>query len=282
MRNLLAGLLLTLLPAIAGSADSVPEDDRAEFVLGNIAFVLLHEFGHLVIDDFDIPLLGNPEDAADTLAAVTLVRMDRNRPESDFRYIRMLLMAADANRILWERGIERDNPAVYLARHPLSVQRATRIACLVYGSDTELLAALPDIVGIPPFRANWCAEEFAAAETAWEWVAEEFIDSSERQERDHRFGYGSPQGPEQEKIRARMEQAEMLERTLELLSDNILLPDSILLRTSSCGSPDAYWDSESREVVLCYELIQGFYNLSEEQKVRDVEAQLRELNEDAA
>jgi len=55
-----------------------------------------------------------------------------------------------------------------------------------------------------------------------------------------------------------------------------------VLRTSSCGSPDAYWDSEAREIVICYELVQAFYELSGEQKVMDVEKQLRELNKDAA
>ena len=106
-------------PAIAN--DDAYESDRIEFVAGNIVFVMLHEFSHLIIEDFDVPVLGNSEDAADTLAAVSLIRADRAHPERDFQLIRILLTAADANRILWESGLEKDNPAVYLARHPLSV-----------------------------------------------------------------------------------------------------------------------------------------------------------------
>ncbi len=121
----LTGALLLILispPVIAG--DDTDETDRIEFVVGNLVFVMLHEFSHLIIEDFDVPVLGNSEDAADTLAAVTLIRADRAHPERDFRLIRMLLTAADANRILWQRGLEKDNPVVYLARHPLSAQRA--------------------------------------------------------------------------------------------------------------------------------------------------------------
>ncbi len=102
---------------IAGSPLAIADEDaydsdRIEFVIGNIVFVMLHELSHLVIEDFDIPVLGNGEDAADSLAAVTLIRLDRARPERDFRLIRMLLTAADANRILWQRGLEQDNPVL--------------------------------------------------------------------------------------------------------------------------------------------------------------------------
>ena len=124
VKSLTGALLLILIssPVIAG--DDTDEPDRIEFVVGNLVFVMLHEFSHLIIEDFDVPVLGNSEDAADTLAAVTLIRADRAHPERDFRLIRMLLTAADANRILWQRGLEKDNPVVYLARHPLSAQRA--------------------------------------------------------------------------------------------------------------------------------------------------------------
>jgi hypothetical protein len=136
-------LLIVTSPLVI--ADEVNESDRIEFVVGNVVFVMLHEFSHLIIEDFDVPVLGNSEDAADTLAAVTLIRADRAHPERDFRLIRMLLTAADANRILWQRGLENDNPAAYVTRHPLSVQRAARIVCLAYGSDPKLLEPLPEI-----------------------------------------------------------------------------------------------------------------------------------------
>lgn len=282
IKRWVASLLLLALAPIMASADGGPsEDDRIDFVVGNVAFVLLHEFGHLVVDDFKVPILGNPEDAADTLAAVAMIRLDRTRPERDFAFIRMLLMAADANRILWERGLERDNPSVYQARHPLSVQRATRIACLVYGSDPELLEPLPQIVGMAAFRADWCEEEFAEAETAYDWVRDSYVKGTRSRKTEHGFEYGAARAPARQRILERMRDGRVLERVLALVSDNILLPDSIVLRTSSCGSPDAYWDSNAREVLLCYELVEGFYALSAEQKIRELEARIREFRRDA-
>ena len=271
-------LIVTSSPAFAG--DDTDETDRIEFVVGNLVFVMLHEFSHLIIEDFDVPVLGNSEDAADTLAAVTLIRADRAHPERDFRLIRMLLTAADANRILWQRGLEKDNPVVYLARHPLSAQRAARISCLAYGSDPELLEPLPDIVGLPEFRADWCEEEFADAEKAWLWVRDSFVRKSTGTVSEHQFAYGPTRDHGRQTIREWLVQNEALERAIAHVGRTVLLPDEITLRTRSCGSPDAYWDGNTRELVVCYQLIEGFYQLSEEEGIKEWVEKIRAFHRD--
>lgn len=274
-------LILLIFSVSARAAETVdPDEVRSQFVVGNIVFVLLHEFGHLVIDDFDIPVLGNNEDAADTLAAVTLIRLDRTRPESDFAYVRMLLSAADANRILWETGLERDNPDTYGARHPLSLQRVARIVCLVYGSDMDTFEPLSELSYLPGFRADWCDNEFEDADKAWEWVRDTYITKAEHGNLSHTIKYGNTRDPAQKKIRDQMQQREVLEKAMDIVEDTVLLPESITLRTRSCGSPNAYWDPNERDLVLCYELMQGFYKLSVEQKITELEQQMRELHRD--
>ncbi len=272
-------LILSIIPLSARAAETVePDQDRMQFIIGNIVFVLLHEFGHLVIDDFEIPVLGNSEDAADTLAAVSLIRLDRARPESDYAYIRMLLSAADANRILWDSGIERDNPDTYGARHPLSVQRVARIACLVYGSDMETFAPLGAVSYLPDFRADWCDYEFEQAEQAWVWVRDNYVRKAERVETEHTVKYGNTKDPSEQRIRDHLLEARGLERALAIVEETVLLPSSIRLRTRSCGTPNAYWDSNERDLVLCYELVQAFYKLSAEQRISELEQHMREFN----
>jgi hypothetical protein len=46
-----------------------------EFVAGNMLFVLLHELGHAAVSEFDIPVLGKDEDAADSFAATRLIKI---------------------------------------------------------------------------------------------------------------------------------------------------------------------------------------------------------------
>ena len=72
-------LLFAALPsAIANGGTN--EADKTEFVAGNLVFVMLHEFSHVVIDDFDIPVFGNGEDAADTLLRRLLLYQARRIP----------------------------------------------------------------------------------------------------------------------------------------------------------------------------------------------------------
>ncbi len=75
-------------------------------------------------------------------------------------------------------------------------------------------------------------------------------------------------------------QYEILERTLAYVGRTMLLPDTITLRTRSCGSPDAYWDGNTRELVLCYQLIEAFYQLSEEQGIRELVEKIRAFHRD--
>lgn len=277
---LVALLFIPALPLPA--AEDVEYDPyRAEFVLGNVVFVTLHEIGHIVIEDFDIPVLGNKEDAADTLAAIRLIRGDRERPEQeDRRLIRMLLTTADANRILWQRGLERNNPVLYLARHPLSVQRAARINCLVFGSDPELFEPLPELVGLPEFRADWCEEEYADAEQAFLWVRHNLVPESPVTTNDHELIYDAAREPAHETIRNWLIQNQILERTVVQIDATKVLPDSFTLRTLSCGSPDAYWDEEARELVFCYDLIEAFYELSADQGIKELVEQIRTFHQD--
>lgn len=278
---LISGVCLMLLTGPLALADEPELDpDRIEFVIGNAAFVVLHELAHAVIQDFDLPMLGNAEDAADTLAAVSLIRQDRAEPVQDFRYLRMLLMAADAQRVLWNTGLERDNPVTYLANHPLSVQRAARIACLVYGSDPELLEPLPDIVGLPEFRADWCEEEYADAEKAWLWVRDSYVRKASGTAGEHSFFYGSARDEQAEYVRSWLVENKALEQTLAVINRSPILERELTLITRSCGSPEAYWDGNTREMVVCYELLGAFYELAEEESIKDLEQKIRSFHGD--
>ena len=42
-----------------------------DFVVGNMLFVILHELGHAAITEMGLPVLGRPEDAADSFAVLT-------------------------------------------------------------------------------------------------------------------------------------------------------------------------------------------------------------------
>ena len=78
-------LILLFVLGSAGSShaqDTRPDEVRVDFVRGNAYFILLHEFAHAIISDHGIPVLGNEEDAADTLAASVLLKLDQRLVKS--------------------------------------------------------------------------------------------------------------------------------------------------------------------------------------------------------
>src|SRR5260370_8123234 len=46
-----------------------------QFVAGNMLFTLLHEMGHAHITEMGLPVLGRDEDAADSFAVVTMLKI---------------------------------------------------------------------------------------------------------------------------------------------------------------------------------------------------------------
>jgi hypothetical protein len=99
------------------------------FATGSVlAFILEHEFTHALIHIYDLPVLGDEEDAADTLATLLLLKS----PKGD----KLALGAAE----FWADFSGRQNPptlADYADVHSLDLQRAYSIICDIAGSNKE-------------------------------------------------------------------------------------------------------------------------------------------------
>ncbi|MEQ1800860.1 MAG: DUF4344 domain-containing metallopeptidase, partial [Gammaproteobacteria bacterium] len=164
------GLLLGLSVSAAAPKPPPPAPDPAaatEFLVGNTVFVLAHEFGHAIIRDFQVPILGLEENSADTLAAGVLIFAERATAATDpdpHAFSRRLGMAAVGNVLTWRGGLEVANPdLIYWAQHDLSARRAARILCLLVGSDPDRFGWLVGDNLVPEVRAENCPDEYALA-----------------------------------------------------------------------------------------------------------------------
>jgi hypothetical protein len=234
-----------------------------DFVLGNFEFVLLHELAHVVIGELKVPVLGPEEDAADYLAATALLNATRNDPASYQRANTWLLAAAEGLRLSWDEGETRGGELPYWNSHSLNIQRFYTLVCLLYGNDPEAFADLPAAVRMPAARADGCAAEWQKADRSFHWLLDNFGRKP-----------GEPAGPEIRVFHAVPEtlaaaellrvirQDGMLERVAGAMRDRIILPRAISLHMRSCGRPEAAWQPEQRELVLCFELLDALYQLS--------------------
>src|SRR5262249_32571035 len=104
-------------------------EQLAEFVSGNMLFVLLHELAHTTIGDLDLPVLGREEDAADSFASLTLIHIKSQFSEH------VLEEAAKGWFMADRRDSKEGQPVQYYDAHGLNQQRAFQIVCYMVGAD---------------------------------------------------------------------------------------------------------------------------------------------------
>ncbi|MDA0424834.1 DUF4344 domain-containing metallopeptidase [Stutzerimonas frequens] len=261
--------LLWLLPLLAraqdGGATPEPSVDAVRFTVANAEFTLMHEMGHLLISELQLPVLGREEDAADQLGFMGLFLLQREQHRDDF-YAK-LMDVADYWRLEWQ-GAERSGTQVPVwDSHALDAQRFYNIACLAYGSDPDQLDWVLEVSGLPMERALYCPDEYEQVAHAVQWFREHFGRSSTQPLR-HRIKvvYDTPPahlsgGAE---LLAKIRASGELEAVAAKASEAFALPRDLTLRMSTCGAPDAWFNRISGELTLCYERIAYFRELAAE------------------
>lgn len=263
------GLAGLIAGAQARAADvPVLDPGQRQFVLANTLFALLHEFGHAILRDNQVPLLGLEENSADTLAVMTLILVDRDQPDAQPRFATLLGLTAIGNYLVWKAGIERDNPEFfYWTSHDLSVRRAARMLCLLYGSDTQRFAWLPERLDMPEIRADTCTDEYRVALRAVEWVLASYGRAPENRDAAAatpiEVVYKRSSQPAHAAVADALRASGIVEATAQFMAGRLRFSGPLSVVAKRCGSPNAYWDAEYREIVLCYELIEGATRLAQ-------------------
>jgi len=135
-----------------------------EFVVGNMVFVLLHEIAHAAIGDMKLPVLGKPEDAADSYAVMRLISIG-----TVFTH-RVLVEAAKGWFLSDRRDRKEGETITYYDEHGLDKQRAYQIVCLMVGSDEQKFKDLAEETKLPAERQQTCALDYGNASYAWDLV----------------------------------------------------------------------------------------------------------------
>jgi putative metallopeptidase DUF4344 len=226
----------------------------AEFVSGNLLFVLLHEMAHASITQMGLPVLGKMEDAADTFAALRLIRVG-----SDFSH-RVLTNAAKGWFLADRRDQETRDKVAFYDEHGLNQQRAYQIVCLMVGSDDEKFKDLAKETKLPEERQDSCAGDYSNVAYSWDLVLKPHRRTPDQPKTKIDVVYSPAEG--------RAAVAERVNRSIRLLetvaghaADDFVWPAPFTLEMQSCGFPNARWDLPSHKLTLCYELAADFADL---------------------
>jgi len=134
----------------AGSvAHGIPSDAAFE---GGVVFVLLHETAHAVFDLLKVPILGREEDAADQVAALTLLRAGEG--------VARRILSGAAWMYLHDSKGRMPDESDFADVHGLDSQRFYNVLCMAHGSNPSSFKGMVDKGYLPKDRAETCADEF--------------------------------------------------------------------------------------------------------------------------
>jgi hypothetical protein len=125
---------------------------RDDAIVGPGVEVFLHEIGHALFDMLKVPILGREEDAADQIAAYSLLQLGKDEAR------RTVVGVA----YMYGHEAQEQTPGMkqFADVHGLPGQRFYNLLCMAYGADPELFADLVEKKYLPESRAEGCADEY--------------------------------------------------------------------------------------------------------------------------
>ena len=118
-------------------------------------FVLFHEVGHALVDQWDLPVLGREEDAVDAFSTIFMTDIV---DEGEFAL-------AGADFFYYLAGTGKLSEVDFADEHSFNKQRSYSIACWVYGSNTNRYGYLKSV--LPAERRVRCPDEYRKLKKAW-------------------------------------------------------------------------------------------------------------------
>lgn len=129
---------------------------------------LVHEVGHVLYDQYDLPLLAREEDAADALASVLLLEYAQDGARVVLNAARMFGLESETS--------EQVEEVDFWSEHSLDIQRYYTTLCHVYGNDPEGQAHLVnDDYGLTEQRAENCEHDYHRIRQGWLYVLRPYL-----------------------------------------------------------------------------------------------------------
>ncbi len=217
-----------------------------QFVINNAIFILFHEAGHMLVSEFNLPVLGREEDAVDALSAVLLLGAEDEELNTTMQD------AADGWFLLDEANEDGPQEDDFMGTHGLDRQRAYAIVCMMTGANAEFFKVFADSLEFPEERRQECVYEYQKARDSWMSLLAANMKEGAKTRFDVSY---QPAGNEDlQGFADLLKSAGALETIATVFGEGYDLKDGIKITGKSCGVENAFWDPEAREITYCYEM----------------------------
>ena len=236
MQAVLRGLLVS-----AGLAAPAQADELSPFVENVLTHVLLHEVAHALIREFDIPVLANEENMADSFATAFITSQfdpDISAPMIMDRVISWFYEAA-----------QDDEPRLQ-GEHEPDIRRAYRTLCMLYGTSPADYAHLTEPYPFSNRDLADCGEIAEQKEAAWDRVLTPFL--ADAPSPNVEVAYGDVYLAEATRNSGVMEDVADIARRYDW-------PEKITFALRDCGDgTGAWWSRSEKTITLCDSYVDRF------------------------
>jgi len=244
-------------PSLAAELTKAQEAEAIRFAINNDIFTLQHEIGHLLVGEFELPVLGREEDAADSFASVSLI--ERQTDEAD----QVLIDSADG----WDLSdAASDNPtyedADFYDEHSLDIQRAYQTVCFMVGAAPDVFGEVADAYGIDADRQESCGDDYTQAATSWNGLLAPHLRAG---------GKGAsitvryePADKTHAEAAKWLKEAKILETAASWVEATYALPRDLTFTAKLCDEENAFYSYDERGITFCYEMTQFLYDLDKQ------------------
>ncbi|MBW4574658.1 MAG: DUF4344 domain-containing metallopeptidase [Aphanothece sp. CMT-3BRIN-NPC111] len=143
------------------------EEELYKKVIFATLFVFMHEMGHALIGELDLPTTGKEEDAVDQLATIIMTLAGDEGGEIALAAAKQFELAGSK-----QTDIQK---LPFWDEHSLDQQRYYGIVCLLYGSNAEKYTFLAQQAGLPESRAQRCEAEYVKTAISWMKLLEPYV-----------------------------------------------------------------------------------------------------------
>ncbi|WP_417691803.1 DUF4344 domain-containing metallopeptidase [Roseibium sp.] len=239
--------LLTLMQGL----DSETSNELFVFVAGNSYFAVHRQMAKAVISSFALSSELDPSRTLDEIAAVQMSSFSGPG-------IELFLSNGLIGRFALQDVADNDgaNDAGKVTSPETDELANRRLLCLLAGSDMIGLGDLALDLGFPADNLDACPESYLQAHDLWQSLTAE-----------HRPANDQSADPgvkvildtsDEDPLGLFIKESGLLHMIGRQIDKLYQFPEGLTLSARRCGTPRSYWDAETREVVLCEELLASY------------------------